>query len=60
MTDKEKLIKLLDDFGINYTSHNDREVSCETDDEKIHGYTGSNATFNFDDDGTFRDMEIWE
>ena len=60
MTDKEKLMKLLDEFGINYTSNNDREISCEAGDTKVRGYTGSSATFNFDNTGTFRDMEIWE
>lgn len=75
MTDKEKLQSLFSEFGIGYFSDDDAQIDVmygETShavflenpiagrNEKIDGYGGFYARFNFDDDGKFVNVGLFE
>jgi len=59
MTDKEKLVNLLCEFGIKL-SHEDAgtTVACYVVDGKIESYFGFSIFYIFDDNGKFIKMEI--
>jgi hypothetical protein len=62
-TDKQKLAALLTEFGIKFEEKMftvTLEVDKFTKGSKIFGYSGFSADFNFNDDGKFLTMEIWE
>lgn len=64
MTDKEKLIKLFDEFGIGYDvgEYNDgtQRVLLEKGNKKVIGYSGFFTEFYFDGEGKFIEVGIWE
>lgn len=68
MTDKEKLIALLTEFGVGFTEeeglNEDRgEVSiieCAEGSDKVDGYVGFMTHFIFTLDGKFVEMGAWE
>ncbi len=66
ITDKEKFIALMTEFGITpteeeYGSGSKALVIEAKQGPKITGYTGFNATFQFDETtGAFIEMGIWE
>jgi len=66
MTDKERFLELFNSWGINPENHpEDNDTNCfyifsHDNEEKIDGYAGFLTTFEFDDEGTFIRMGIWE
>lgn len=64
MTDKEKLIKLFDEFGIGYDVVEDNDgtqkVLLEKGNKKVIGYNGFFTEFYFDGEGKFIEVGIWE
>jgi len=69
MTDKDKLINLLKEFGINETEDCEIEgfvnyedeiylTPCETEKIKIIGYSWTSVSFYFNKDGSFINMGI--
>lgn len=63
MTDKEKLINLLNEFGVGFTQseHTDfDEVNCEQGQAKVEGYVGFATSFQFKKDGSFIAMGAYE
>ena len=59
MTDKEKLVQLFTEFGIEFED-NENIVLCEYGEDKIDGYPGFYTKFEFDNDGNFELMGAWE
>jgi hypothetical protein len=63
-SDIEKLMKLFEDFGIGFktgTTYKGYDlISCHQGDEKIDGYCGFLTTFEFDENGKFKEMGAWE
>ena len=63
-TDKQKLLELLDEFGIGYsedTYDNALYVSLKAKNgEKVVGYTGFSADFKFTADESFIEVGVWE
>ena len=63
-TDKEKLKKLFDEFGIGYTVDNDNftenSIVCEEGNSKINGYSRFFTIFEFDENNKFVEMGAWE
>lgn len=59
MTDKEKLVVLLHDFGIEpeVTKH---EVSISANTPGVAGYIGFYCEFKFSEDGAFSEVGVWE
>jgi hypothetical protein len=61
MKDYEKLISLFKGFGIESKLDSDNKVYLEAkSQEKIEGYNGFCVVFEFDDDGKFKKLGIWE
>lgn len=63
MTDKEKLEKLFTEFGIGYIEYSDAGrdiIHCDSGDARIDGYGYFYARFEFDGNGKFIAMGIWE
>ena len=61
MTDKDKLIDLLDYFGIVYSEDMENTITIESKTgEKNKGYTGFVCDWNFSEDGQFFNVGIWE
>jgi hypothetical protein len=67
MTDKDKLIALLREFGINASvesdfgrCHNSDNVLLEAGQGGVDGYNGFYAEFKFDDSGKFVEVGVWE
>ncbi len=66
MTDKQKLITLLTEFGVKlrlgYAEETDVVVkqSWNGDNPKIEGYAGMYTQFRFDDNGQFISVGAWE
>ena len=57
MTDKDKLIKLLTEFGVEFRVTNGGEtVSCDHGNKKVKGTNGITTDFDFSNDGSFRHM----
>lgn len=61
MTDKDKLIKLLTEFGVEWREKEDG-IKCGgyKDRNKITGYSGFYTLFEFYSDGSFMQMGAWE
>ncbi|MBU3074679.1 hypothetical protein [Clostridium estertheticum] len=57
MTDKQKLIILLDDFELGYTDENNNIVLKEGN-ENVIGRGGYGATFIFEKDNSFDALKI--
>ena len=53
-TDKDKLVALLEEFGIESTETEAGSIMCEG------GYCGFYTLFEFDDEGKFEDMGAYE
>lgn len=63
MTDCEKLIALLESFGVHphQSNHLDVvEISVESGDDLVEGYSGFNCVFVFDLSGKFVKIGVWE
>jgi hypothetical protein len=63
MTDKEKLIALLGEWGVQYDVTFDGTqwvVTCPQGAHKVNGYTGFETQFTFSDAGTFVEMGAYE
>lgn len=59
MTDKEKLIKVFTDCGIGVEDRG-TIVICGENQKGVRGYTGFYTKFEFDDDGSFKEMGAYE
>ena len=59
MTDRDELKKLFDKFGIEYAADL-YTVEATTGHDKVTGYTGFTATFNFEADGKFISLDLKE
>lgn len=61
-TDKQKLEALFTEFGIGFkpNEHTENSIVCEKGDAKIGGYSGFTAQFDFDENGKFQEMSVWE
>jgi len=55
MTDKEKLLKLLSEFGVGFREEG-KSVICDEGMDKVEGYPGFFTEFEFDIDGKFLSM----
>lgn len=60
MTDREKLKKLFDEFGIGYKEDEDGEIVCEEGGQRIGGYNFFYTVFSFDATGGFVEMGAYE
>ena len=65
MTDKDKLINLLTEFGVDFSINNENgeEVSiveCYEGDTGVIGYSGFWVGFMFNLDDSFKQIGIWE
>jgi hypothetical protein len=61
MTDKEKLITLFNELGIQFTEEVNNTIICGVNSgEKIQGYFGFYVEFIFGENGNFLNMGIWE
>jgi hypothetical protein len=59
MTDKEKLVALFTEFGIEHG--NDRkDIVLDEGARKVTGYSSFYARFEFDEDGKFQQVGVWE
>lgn len=70
MTDRERFLALLDEWGVGYNGENAKRnlsredlshdvILCQGD-PKIIGYTDFLAVFEFEPDGTFKQIGVWE
>ena len=59
MTDREKLIKLLDEFGVEYLTVF-TDIYCREDSKKVVGYTGFYTAFSFTEEGEFISIGAYE
>jgi hypothetical protein len=59
MTDKEKLIALLEEFGIGFEA-GDGCVTLEEGMEKVSGFARFFTKFQFDENGKFIEVGAWE
>jgi len=59
MTDKEKLIRLLTGFGVEFYLDKDT-IECHENGKNIKGYIGFFTCFEFDDSGAFVEMGAYE
>lgn len=70
MTDKEKLLALLKEWGVSYKDDPNfynpalnqviLEANAYADTAKVVGYNGFVTEFTFDKDGKFTNIGIWE
>lgn len=64
MTDKQRLLKLLEDWGLpsKDSSHDGGTATSITvgANDKVEGYTDFTVEFNYDYDDNFVHMGIWE
>jgi len=65
MTDKEKLIGLLNDFGIGFDIEDDdryggiERVNCKKGMAHVGGYDGHSFSWYFDENGKFTQVNAW-
>ncbi len=59
-TDREKLEELLKLFGVGTTTEGENSIEIMAGDTKVKGYSGFYASFNFDKDGKFETVGVWE
>lgn len=62
MTDLEKLVNLLTEFGVGYEKKDSQIICMQSwdDSNKIEGYSGFYTVFNFDSAGKFLNMGAYE
>lgn len=60
MSDKEKLQTLFEEFGVGFKCVDTNRVELEEGEPKIGGYSGFYTVFNFDKDGNFIGVRLWE
>jgi hypothetical protein len=66
MTDKDKVIALLKELGIGYadrygeTFETTNDIYLIAGEGNVDGYGGFCATFEFNEDGSFKKLGIWE
>lgn len=65
MTDKDKLVALLTDFGVEFKFNrpcyeNGNLLTCKAGAKKVSGYPGSFAEFEFDNSGKFIEVSVGE
>lgn len=62
MTDKERLLALLDDFGLAPTPvlTEPNDVILRAGHGGVEGYVGFECVFEFDADGKFHHVRVWE
>lgn len=63
MSDKEKLVALLEEFGVGFVEEQTArgiEIVCEQGASKVGGYGGFVTIFKFSVDGEFLEMGAWE
>jgi len=62
MTDKEKLMTLLTEFGVEFQEDNDdrNDIVCEEGYAKVWGYWDFYTRFEFNKEGKFIQMGTWE
>jgi proteasome assembly chaperone (PAC2) family protein len=61
LTDKEKLVALLTEFGVQFeddTQHG--KIVCTSGSTKVSGYNGFYTDFAFDENGKFIELGAWE
>ena len=59
MTDKQKLLILLDDFQLGYTDE-DNNIVLKEGNENVIGRNGYGATFIFEEDNSFDALKIYK
>ena len=59
MTDKQKLLILLDDFELGYTNE-DNNIVLREGNENVIGRGGYGATFKFEEDNSFDALKIYK
>lgn len=61
-SDKEKLLALLNEFGIGFKLDGEgpHTVVCSEGDAKVEGYRCFFTAFFFDEKGAFQKMGAWE
>lgn len=59
MTDKQKLLILLDEFQLGYTNE-DNNIVLREGNENVIGRGGYGATFIFQEDNTFDALKIYK
>lgn len=59
MSDKEKLLNLLKDFGVEFREV-DGAIECHEGMEKVVGYSCFYVQFTFNDDGSFANLGAYE
>lgn len=59
MTDKEKLESLLAEFGVGFEQENN-EIICREGRTMVAGYCMFFTLFDFNEDGSFKEMGAWE
>jgi len=63
MTDLEKLEALLNEFGVSYDTNKESSrttITCIQGHSKVDGYGGFYVEFEFNQDGSFEQMGLWE
>lgn len=62
LTDKEKLVALLTEFGVEFVDrpYTDNEIGCRQGAEKVTGYSGFETLFRFDETGKFIEIALYE
>ena len=64
MTDYDKVKALFTELGIGFTEHDEKDnvkvICCEAGSDKVIGYSGFFTDFEFDEDGKFIQMGVWE
>ncbi len=59
-TDQQKLIDLLKEFGVSYTISEANSVMMQEGGGAVTSYYGFYVDFNFDPEGKFEDIAIYE
>lgn len=60
MSDKERLLALLKDFGLTPSEYGQGVVRLEAGSGGVHGHSGFFVDFEFTADGTFEDVGVYE
>lgn len=60
MTDKERLLALLKDFGLTPNEYGGIAVRLAANEGGVNGYPGFFCDFVFTRDGKFADVGVWE